>query len=87
MPVRDLSKDLAVNYARNVTLTYKDYDDMILEGQPNDEDEVIDNYFNMNLIFDFVTNNKRRGTVVKHPRGTYGRATGRFQTNPFFDTR
>ena len=41
----------------------------------------------MNLIFDAVANNKRRGTVVKHSHGLDGRAIGCLHTNPFFDAR
>ena len=60
---------------------------MIVKGRPNDEDEVIDKYLNMNLIFDVGTNNDCHGTVVKSSRGLDGRATGRSHTNPFFETR
>ena len=38
---------------------------MIVEGKSDDEEEVIDKYLNMSLIFDVRTNNKRCGTVGK----------------------
>ena len=60
---------------------------MIVEGQPNNQEEVIDKYLNMNLIFYVITNNKRCRTVVQFSQGLDGRGIGRFHTNPFFDTR
>ena len=60
---------------------------MIVEGQTNNEDELIDKYLNMNLIFDVGTNGKRCGTVVKCSQGLDGRAIGCSHTIPFFDTR
>ena len=83
----DLSKNPGVKYDSCVTPTDKKYDDMIVGGRPDDEDEVIDKYLNMNFIFDVVTNDERRETVVKHSQGLDGRLIGRSQTNPFFDTR
>ena len=53
-------------YARGITPKDEWYDDTIVEGQPNDKDEMIYKYLNVNLIFDVGTNNKRFGTVVKH---------------------
>ena len=82
----DLSKKLGVNYDRNVTPTDEEYGDMIVKGWNNEEDEVIDKYLNMNLIFDVGTKNGRRGTVVKRSRGIDGRAIGRPHTNHFFET-
>ena len=53
--------------------TDEEYYDMVVKGETNDEDEVIDKYLNMNLIFDVFTNNKHHGTVVKHSWGLDGR--------------
>ena len=39
---------------------------MIVEEQPNDEDDVIDKYLNMNFIFDVRNNGEHCGTVIKH---------------------
>ena len=47
---------------------------------------MIDKYLNMNLIFDVITNNERRGTMVKRSRGLDGRTIIHFNTNPFFET-
>ena len=44
--------------------TNEEYDDMIVKGQPNDKDSVINKYLNMNIIFDVGTNDKHCGTVV-----------------------
>ena len=57
----DIRKNLGVNYDIRVMTMDEEYDDMIVEGPTNDEDDVIDKYLNMNLIFDVGTNNKRRG--------------------------
>ena len=42
--------------------------------RPENEEEMIDKYLNMNLIFDLGTNSKRRGTVVKRSQVLDGRA-------------
>ena len=47
---------------------------------------MINDYLNMNLIFDVGTNDECRGTMVKRSWGLDGRVIGRSQTNPFFDT-
>ena len=59
---------------------------MIVKGRPIDEDEVIDKYLNMNLIFDVGTNNDFRGTVVKRSQELDRIAIGNSNTNSFFDT-
>ena len=87
LPGKDLSKNLGVNYSSGVTPTDEDCGDMIFKGRPNEEDEVIDNYLNMNLLFDVGTNNKRCGTVVNHSRRLDGIAISCSHTNPLFDTR
>ena len=66
----DLSGNLGVNYYSGVMPTDDEYDGMVVKGRPNDKDEVIDKYLNMNLIFDVRTNSERCGTAVKVPPGT-----------------
>ena len=65
----------------------KEYDDMIVEGRPNDEYKVVDKYLGINLIFDVCTKDKHRGTVVKLSQVLDGRAIGHSRTNYFFETR
>ena len=60
---------------------------MIVEGRPDEEEEVIDKYIKMNLIFDVRTNNERCGTMVKRSRGLDGIAINRSHANSLFDTR
>ena len=81
------SKNLGVDYASGITPMDETYDDIIVEGRPENEEEVIYNYLNMNLIFDVCTNNEHLGTVVKHSLGLDDRGIGRLHTNPFFYTR
>ena len=59
LPDKDISKNIGVNYARIVTPTDKEYDEMIVEGRPNEKYEVIYKYLNMNFIFDVGTKDKR----------------------------
>ena len=47
---------------------------------------MIDNYLNMNLIFDFGNNDDFCGTVVKSSWGLAGKEIGSSHTNLFFDT-
>ena len=84
---RDISKNLGVNYANDVTPTDEEYDKIIVEKRPNDDDEVIDNYLNMNLIFDVGTNDECRGTMVKRSWGLDGRVISFPHNDPFFETR
>ena len=86
IPEEDLIRNLGVKYASNVMSTDEEYDDTIVKGWPNDEDEVINKYLNINLIFDIVTNNKRCRTVVKRLRVLYGIVIGRSHANPLFYT-
>ena len=86
LPDEDLSKNLGVHYASGVTTMNEEYDNMISKERPNDKDEVIYKYLNMNLIFDVGTNDKRRGTMVNFSWGLDRRAIGCLQTNPFFVT-
>ena len=87
LPDKDISQNLGFDYYSGVTPTYEEYDDMIVKGGPNDEDEVIDNYFKVNLIFDVGTNNKRCGTMVDCSQGLGGIEIVCLYTNPFFETR
>ena len=77
---KDLRKTLGVNYSSDVTPMYEEYDDMIVEGRPNDKDEVIEKCLNMNLIFDVCTNDENHGTVVNRSRGLGGITIGRSNT-------
>ena len=79
----DLIKNLGVKYASGVTPKDWKYYDMIVEGRPNDKDEVIDKYLNVNLIFDISTKNNRRGTLVKRSCALDGREIVYLHTNPF----
>ena len=86
LPDDGIRKNLAVNYDSGFTPTDEEYDDMSVKGRPNNEDEVIDKYLNMNLIFDVGINDKPHGTVVKNSRGLHGRVISHSDTNPFFYT-
>ena len=48
---------------------------------------MIDNYLNMNLIFDVSTNDGHCGTVVKQSWLLGGREISFYDNNPSFDTR
>ena len=87
LPYEVPSKKLDVNYAIDGTPANEDYDDIIVGGQPNDKDEVIDKYLNIKLIFDISTKGKCRGTVVMRSWVLYGRVIGCSHTNTFFVTR
>ena len=63
---QNITGNQGVNYESGVAPTDKKYDGMIVEEQPNDEDDVIDKYLNMNFIFDVRNNGEHCGTVIKH---------------------
>ena len=86
LPDEDFSRNLGVNYARGVVPTDQEYDEIIVKGQPYDEEDVIDMYLSMNLIFDVGTNDNHHGTVVKCSRVLDGSVLGCLHTNSFFDT-
>ena len=65
LPDEDFIENLGVLYDISVTPTDEEYDNMIVEGRPDEKEEVIDKYINMNLISDVGTNKERRGTMVK----------------------
>ena len=48
---------------------------------------MIDNYLNINIFFDFGTNDEHHITVVKSSWVLDGWSIFRLHTNPFFDTR
>ena len=87
LPDEDLIENLGVKYSSKVMHMDKEYDDMIVEGRPNDEYKVVDKYLGINLIFDVCTKDKHRGTVVKLSQVLDGRAIGHSRTNYFFETR
>ena len=71
-----------------VTPTVEEYDDMVFEERPEDDDEeAIDKYLNMELILGAGTDDQRRGRVVKRARGIDGEYIGHSHSNPLFDTR
>jgi len=70
------------------TPTDEEYDDMITEERPEEDDqEAIDKYVNAELLLDVGTDNERRGRVVKRSRGLDGQPVGRAHANVLFDTR
>jgi hypothetical protein len=65
----------------------KEYDDMVMDECPEDDDEeAIDKYLNVKLIMDVGTNNKRQGCVVKSLQGLEGESIGHAHSNPLFNT-
>ena len=60
LPDEDFIENLGVIYDISVTPTDEEYNNMIDEGRPEEEEEVIDKYINTNLIFDVGTSNKRQ---------------------------
>jgi hypothetical protein len=66
-----------VNVEGGVMPSAEEYDDMVTEERPEDDDEeAIDKYLNMELIMDVGTENERRGRVVKRSRGLEGEPIG-----------
>ena len=73
--------------AEGVTPTEEEYGDMLVEERPDEDDEAIDKYLNMELTLGVGTDDERRGRVVKRSKGIGGEPIGRANANPFFDTR
>jgi hypothetical protein len=72
---------------RGITPTDEEYGDMLVEERPEEDDEAIDKYLNMELTLGVGTDDERRGRVVKRSKGISGDPIGRAHSNPFFDTR
>ena len=58
LPDEDFIENIGVIYDISVTPTDEEYDNMIVEGRPDEKEEVIDKYINMNLISDVGTKKK-----------------------------
>ena len=71
----------------DITPTDEEYGDMLVEERPEEDDEAIDKYLNMELTLGVGTDDERRGRVVKRSKGIGGDPIGRAHSNPFFDTR
>jgi hypothetical protein len=69
------------------TPTDEEYGDMLIDERPEEDEEAIDKYLNVELTMGVGTDDERRGRVVKRSKGIGGEAVGRAHTNPFFDTR
>ena len=77
-----------VIYTNENMPSLKDYDDMITDDQPDDDDEeAIDKYLNIELMMNMGTNDEWRGRVIKRSWGLDGEPIGRAHNNPLFDTR
>jgi hypothetical protein len=85
----DIDENPGVAYGADLTTTPTDdeYGDMMQEERPEADDDVLDNYINMELILDQGTDAERRGRVTKRARGLDDAPIGRAHTNPLFDTR
>jgi hypothetical protein len=66
-----------------------EYGDMVTAERPaeEDEEEAIDNYFNVELIMNMGTNDERCGRVIKRSQGLDGEPIGCAHNNPLFDMR
>jgi len=65
----------------------EEYGDMLVDERPDEDNEAMDKYLNMELTLGIGTDNKRRGQVVKCSKGIGGEPIGHANANPFFDTR
>ena len=73
---------------QGITPTDEDYEDVITGERPEvDDKEAVDKYLNVELILNVGSANEQCGHVAKHSRGLDGKAVGRAQANPLFDTR
>jgi hypothetical protein len=68
-------------------LMEEEYKDMLVDKQPNEDKEAVDQYLNMELTMGAGTDDERRGRVVKHARGIGREPIGHAHSNLFFDTR
>jgi hypothetical protein len=72
-----------------ITPTEEEYDDMIVEEQPeaDDDEEAVDKYLNMELRMGAGTDDERWGRVIKHAKGIGGEPICHALAIPFFDPR
>ena len=71
-------------------LPAEDYGDMVTKERPdkdNLDDEAINKYINVELIFGVGTNNERKGHMIKCSQGLDSKPISCAYSNPFFDTR
>jgi hypothetical protein len=68
-------------------LMEEEYEDMLVDKQPDEDKEAVDQYLNMELTMGAGTDDERRGRVVKHARGIGREPIGHAHSNLFFDTR
>ena len=60
---------------------------MLIDERPEEDEEAINKYLNVELTMGVGTDDERRGRVVKRLKGIGGEPVSRAHTNPFFDTR
>jgi hypothetical protein len=69
------------------TPTHEEYGDMLVDQFPNQDEEAMDKYLNMELTMAIGMDNERWGGVVTCLRGIGGEPIGHAHSNPFFDMR
>jgi hypothetical protein len=72
---------------KGITPTGEEYGDMLVKEHPEEDDEAIDKYLNMELTLGVGTDDERWGRVVKRSKGISGNPICCPHSNPFFDTR
>jgi hypothetical protein len=72
---------------KGIMPTGEEYGDMLVKERPEEDNEAIDKYLNMELTLGVGTDDKRWGRVVKQSEGIGGDPIGRAHSNPFFDMR
>jgi hypothetical protein len=72
---------------KGIMPTGEEYGDMLVEEYPEEDDEAINKYLNMELTLGIGTDDKRQGQVVKQSKGISGDPIGHAHCNPFFDMR
>ena len=79
----DYDDNPGVLYSGGITPDIAEQEDV----HPDEDDEAVDKYLNMELTLGVGTDDPRRGRVLKRSRGLDGRPTGRAHSNPILDTR
>ena len=83
---KDLNPGVTSNDDLNMP-SVDNYRDMIIDEQPEEDDEkVINKYLNVELLMNVGTNDKRCGHVIKQSWGVDGGLISHAHTNPLFDT-
>ena len=86
--IKDNQENPGVVLDRDITPTDQDDGEIIKGEQPEaDDEEAVDKYLNVELIFDVNLANERQERVAKCSWGLDGEAVGRAHANPLFDTR